>query len=130
MSPTAKVQEQRRHPRFSAQYLVILSEHQIPAGAANSGLSRADSRRYRICFSEDISEGGIKVWGSKEFDTRSTLHLEIYSRRLPDPVKMTGEVVRCQGDGIQPESYAAGLRFTGAPKEEKDRLRDLLAAVN
>ena len=100
--------ERRKFPRANVKYEVnIVCEGSVILGAP---------KNYSFhTYTENISEGGLKVILEKELETGSLLKLELFlSDSKSMPVKCKGMVVwtkKANPEGTSPDLFGTGIQF-------------------
>ncbi|MDD2689027.1 MAG: PilZ domain-containing protein [Candidatus Omnitrophica bacterium] len=109
--------ERRKFPRAEIKYRInIICEGSVILGEPKDFIFHT--------YTENISEGGIKVVLEKELKTASLVKLELYiTTKKSLPIKCKGIVVwskKTNPEGTKPDLFITGFQFLELEKRDQD----------
>ncbi|MDD5432081.1 MAG: PilZ domain-containing protein [Candidatus Omnitrophica bacterium] len=118
-----EVRERRKYPRASLKYKInIICEGTVVSGRPKDYIFHA--------YTENLSEGGIRVILEKELSKASIVRLELFiTSKKTAPIVSDGLVIwtkKVNPDGTKPDLFNTGIQFIGLGEIEQKIIRGVV----
>ena len=118
----AKLQVRYR-PISGSELAALERESHFSATTSEKGRTRETKELFKV-FSEDVSEGGMRINTDIQLDTASRVLVELHLPDLPLPVSAIAEVMWSRP--VEGGGFACGLKFDQINKSELSKLERYL----